>query len=275
MKEFAEALRTGHLKNNLFMESPDFAFNEEPPKNFEERIRKSVICAEQYRFDAIPVSQRFNNEYMSLTYFLEILSKVNTKVSFGAVYSAPFTRTAKENGIENTLLDFSDNGGVIQKLDERTEKLAAHIKKLEGYVDFIILIDPLACNDIVSPSFFEQHILGTYRKITNSTSLPVIAHMPGKIIGNFPFIIYSGIKAVQPIDKDNLREAISSSMGKVQIIGNIKNGLLIDGGYEEIERDFERCRQAHNFNSFIVHTDFWIPKSADPNRVNYLSSLIR
>ena len=160
-------------------------------------------------------------------------------------------------------------------MNKNTLRACEFLRKFESCVDFIILIDPMACNDLISPEYFKDYVCPSYTTLSGSTALPIILHMPGKILGNLPFILNSGIKGVQPIDKDSLEEVIEKSKGKLQIIGNIRNRVLIDGNDSKLSEEFERCSNAHKNNPWIVHTDFWIPKNANPDRVKYLSEISR
>jgi hypothetical protein len=99
--------------------------------------------------------------------------------------------------------------------------------------------------------------------------------MPGKVLGNVPYLARAGVHVLQPIDQDCLDTVLASDRGNMYIAGNFDKNLLIDGSYSQISREFERCRRANLNQPFMLHTDFWIPRSADPNKVKYLASLIR
>lgn len=274
MKDFIKSLRNGKIDRLLFFESVKFAFAREP-ESYGEYLRRSVEYAEEYSMDAIPLTLKFGKEITAPDQAIRELSRINTPLSLGLVYSAPFTRTAREIGPTRFFLELHENPEIKNRILLNTKRACETARIFDGFADFIILIDPMSCNDLISPNYFREHVYPSYKLISQASSLPSVVHLPGRIRKNLPHIIDSGINGLQPIDKDVLDTIVQESQSKIYIIGNINRKLLIKGDYDSIHNEFMRCVNAHGFNPFIVHTDFWIPSKADPERVRILSDLIK
>jgi len=274
MKDFVKSLRNGKMDRFLFFESVKFAFAREP-KSYGEYLRRSVEYAEEYSMDAIPFTLRFKKEIIAPDQVIKELSRINTTLSLGLEYSAPFTRTAREVGPTRFFLELYENPEIKGRILLNTKKACETARIFDGFADFIILIDPMSCNDLISPSYFREYVYPSYKLISQASSLPSVVHLPGRIRKNLPHITDSGINGLQPIDKDVLDTIVQESQSKIHVIGNINRRLLVGGGYDNIRHEFMRCMNAHGFNPFIVHTDFWIPSKADPERVRILSDLIK
>ena len=263
----------GGLEKNLIFESPEFAFQTRPD-NYRDYLVASINHAEDYMFDAVPFPLRLYNQPADIEKALESLSGITTEMGIGLVFSAPFTCSVREVGATKFFLEVRESLELQNLLSLRTQKSIDLLKRFEDFVDFAILIDPMACNNLISSDYFKKFVFPSYNYLSQSTSLPIVIHTPGKIKKNLPYILESGIKGIQPIDSDELEDIIEGSNKRIQVMGNFNRKLLVYGDGEDIRLELERCRKAHN-GYFIFHTNFWIPRRANPKKVKYLSDLIK
>lgn len=302
-KAFVEALDNG-VNQTLFFENATFAFQgKRAPVDYPAYLRRTVQYAQEYGMDAVhvffgfedPVSVKGNLDapeqlrHISTTpdELAGHLAALKTDVAMGVNHKAPFSilvddwQGGDEYGVMSFLLALEeDYRGIVKHpeimegIERNTEAVLQVAKTLEGKADFLVLAEPSGSTNHIAPHHFEKYVLPSYQRLTSETSLPIVLHLPGKIILEIPYLKDSGIRAVKPVDEDDLGEVLNEMAGAMPVFGNVNQRLFTEGSRAALKRDFDRCVESHG-GPWVVRSSFWIPYNADVNKVAYLADLVR
>jgi len=274
MKEFIRYLLNKKPLEALIYESPIFAIKDYP-KNYGEYLKNMLDVSDRFKFDAIPISFKINGRNFSREDIVNSLKGIETDVSLGLLLSAPFTKTSREIGPLKFLSCLHENDDILRLIKKNETKLLDCMRNFDSLIDFFILIDPMANNELISPIYFRDYIMVTYQLLSMSVISPIIIHMPGIIFNNLQYLKKTGIRGIQPIDKDNLRKMVEESENRLKVIGGFDRRLLVNNNYQEVRKEFLKHRACYNDSPYLFHTDFWIPKRTETSMVSYLVDLVK
>jgi len=285
-----EPLQLKTVKRIPFYDSVLFCFDKIP--NYSDYVLRSVDYASTLGFSGVPIFTNLSPEiclltrrsgvpeidYSHLDQARTALEQVKKRdLDIGFVLTGPFTNAysqTREKFLENLVLNPTY---VRRVLDHQTCDLLEITRLVEDLVDFFVLMDPMASNDIISPTHFYDFCAPQYKTLSSSCSKPVILHSPGKNLNNLPYIISSGINGIQPIDEDDLVGMLQKASGQICVIGNISKKVIAKGTEQDIYQEVGRCLSAArtNGNPFILHSDFWIRKDTPIEKVKILMKAIK
>lgn len=152
-------------------------------------------------------------------------------------------------GIENFFLSLYEQPELVNAVIERsTEWTIALVDQANQVgVDFIVLGDDAAENSrpLISPKLFRKLILPQYKKIVNTSDVPIIWHSDGHVTPLLPMIIEAGFTGVHSLEtKANIDLAnIKSQYGdKLVLAGNLDTTeILRQSDLNLVRKDVERC----------------------------------
>lgn len=103
--------------------------------------------------------------------------------------------------------------------------------------DFICIADPSASADIISPTFFRDFLVPSYRKICSKVCAPIILHICGNTSSFLPYIPETGIDAFSCDAQVDVAFAKQVLQNKTAIVGNIPTIAALLMGSKEKVRD--------------------------------------
>ncbi|MHA1989617.1 MAG: uroporphyrinogen decarboxylase family protein [Candidatus Hodarchaeales archaeon] len=180
----------------------------------------------------------------------------NTKKKYGEDYALFFAwhdcslgLTYLRMGMENFFRRIYENPEFVKILIENsTEWVIALVKEANHEdVDFILLGDDVADNSrpFISPKMFREFLLPEYKKIVESSDVPIIWHSDGNVIPLIPMIIeagFAGIHSLEPKANIDLQIVKKEFGDKLVLSGNLDTtDVLCQSNLDIIREDVARC----------------------------------
>jgi uroporphyrinogen decarboxylase len=152
-------------------------------------------------------------------------------------------------GMENFFRRIYENPEFVKILIENsTEWVIALVKEANHEdVDFILLGDDVADNSrpFISPKMFREFLLPEYKKIVESSDVPIIWHSDGNVIPLIPMIIeagFAGIHSLEPKANIDLQIVKKEFGDKLVLSGNLDTtDVLCQSNLDIIREDVARC----------------------------------
>ena len=298
-KQFVAALNEGVTRTLLF-ENPNFAFRGKPaPRDYGEYLAMADSHARGFGMDAfqaflgfgpdrdpkgIDVPEELRHIRAAPEEFARRMESLDPICSVGLTYKGPFSEVVDgwPGGVGDCLMHLHEsllgseaNNEIIARIGRCTEEAVGAAKILERHADFLVISEPSGSNNHIGPHHFERYVLPSYRDIAASTSIPVVVHIPGRVLKQIPLLKGSGVKGLMCGGEEGLPNVLNAVGCAMPVFGNVDEKLFYNGAtVADVRAEFGRCASAYDDGPWVVHTSFWMPWNADPGKVGYLSRLV-
>lgn len=190
-----------------------------------------------------------------------------SKTAVGAYITGPFTLAGQLMGMEalfeNMILHPESLEQVLKKTGEVTEIMGEKYKNLG--LDLIIILDPMASPDLISPHHFHTIVKPFLRKVVQVMNPPhalIVLHICGNTTSILSDMIDCGIDALSIDSKVDIACAAHLCTDEVGLIGNIDPvNLLLKGSRKDVG---EACCQCIDASSealyFILSSGCEVPR---------------
>ncbi|MDA8440971.1 MAG: MtaA/CmuA family methyltransferase [Peptococcaceae bacterium] len=168
----------------------------------------------------------------------DAIKKVGNEIPIFAATVAPFTLAGQIRGVDKFMRDLIKDPAFAHELLEKCYQTCLIYAKalVAAGADTLVLIDPTASPDLVSPKYYGEFAKLYTRRITEQLNVPTILH----ICGNSQMIlsqmaeVSNGVSVDSQVDMQHLKQVLGN---KAAAVGNIDvNSTLLFGSKTEIEQ---------------------------------------
>ncbi len=153
----------------------------------------------------------------------------------------PLTLTCYLFGVEKIMKGMIKTPQVIQTLLWKVVDFSAQYAKrlIESGGNVLVLNDPMASGDLISPRTFQQFLIPAYRRIREDVTIPIILHICGNtnhLLASLPETGFEGFSFEGPaVAVRSARQAIGKQMA---LVGNISTTqTLLFGDPKSVEEE--------------------------------------
>jgi uroporphyrinogen decarboxylase len=239
---------------------------------------KKVLFRDVDDYDLIEISNVENdNRIAEFLHAAEIISESidHSKTISGAYVTAPFTLAGQLMGMEaifeSMILDPDGFKQVLEKTEEITTIMIE--KYVNRGVDLIVVLDPMASPDLISPLHFEEFAGPYLQQVTGTAHLEdtlVTLHICGNTTNILTKMIECGVDAIS-IDSDvDMNYAAYVIKDRAVLIGNIDPvGILLDGSAEDVQKATTLCiEHSSKARFFILSSGCEVPKNTPRSNID-------
>jgi MtaA/CmuA family methyltransferase len=185
----------------------------------------------------------------------------------GAYITGPFTLAGQLMGMEslfeNMMLYPDVFEQILEKTGEITTVMGEKYKNLG--LDMIIILDPMASSDLISPRHFGTMVKPFIRKVIQLIDPPhalVVLHICGDTTPILYDMIDCGIDALSIDSKVDIAHAAHLCADDVGLIGNIDPvNMLLKGSSKDVDAASHQCIEASvKANHFVLSSGCEVPK---------------
>ncbi len=197
---------------------------------------------------------------------IEILkSMAEGKVPLLSYVPGPLTLSGLIYGLERLMLDIVENPGFVHGLNRLTVTASREfaLAKARRGVDIVVVADPTASADLISPAMFEEFALPytreVLRTIDRAGAVPSL-HICGKTGPILEKMADTGARILELDRKVDLRDTKERVGGRVCIMGNVDTRALLMGKPSEVELMAKGCiEKAAGDGGFILSSGCEVP----------------
>lgn len=229
--------------------------------SFEVIIPPLEEISDIYNFDVDEVMKRAmaDSEFMSTMHMCKLLKKHygDSKAIMSNCWS-PFTFATMMVGVENFMVQMNDDEEATQALIDFTTEILCRFYNLflEYGSDTIMICDPVASCDMVSPATFEKWIMPSIKKTTaylKEKKAPTLIHICGNSVARNEPLCNCGISGLS-MDSTPLTEGLAITRGHYALMGGMNPYHIMEllPKQEVYNHCYNLCQEAGLSGGFIL-----------------------
>ena len=188
-----------------------------------------------------------------------------------------FRLAAQLRGTTNFMIDLATDTGFVRALTGFAAEvsLARACWQLDAGVDVIMVSDPTASGDLISPAQYEEFALPGQQHIISGLrahrDVPVYLHVCGDTTRSLEFMAASGADILSLDSKVDLGEARRILGGRVALMGNVApSQVMLQGTPEDVRREARACLDAVGTRGFILAPGCTMPRDTPAENMKAL-----
>ena len=205
----------------------------------------------------------------------------HSKTLLGTYVTGPFTLAGQVMGMETILESMILHPEELRKILEKTLEVGIVMteKLIDEGADYVVILDPMASPDLISPFHFDRFAAPYLRNLVDSThtgDASLVLHICGDTTNILPKMVECGYDAFSIDSKVNMMYAASVIKDKV-LMGNIDPvNILLKGKPADVHRAAEECIESSlESKYFILSSGCEVPKNTPKRNIEEMVKVAR
>ena len=185
-------------------------------------------------------------------------NKYGHKIAILGKVMGPWTLSYHMHGVQETLMDSVTEPDKLREFMMKLKEITIIFGKAQIAAGADILqISDHATGDMTSPETYRDFVLPFHKELSQELGCPMVLHICGNTLDRLKYICESGFDCFHFDSKVNARDAVKEVNGRISLMGNINNPVVLLNGTPEMVA--EQTRYAIDAGVQIVGPECAIP----------------
>ena len=162
-------------------------------------------------------------------------NKYGHKIAILGKVMGPWTLSYHMHGVQETLMDSVTEPDKLREFMMKLKEITIIFGKAQIAAGADILqISDHATGDMTSPETYRDFVLPFHKELSQELGCPMVLHICGNTLDRLKYICESGFDCFHFDSKVNARDAVKEVNGRISLMGNINNPVVLLNGTPEM-----------------------------------------